>query len=164
MLLGITQWLTVFSRKYGSFFPSGFQFFWMFLLHSSQDFYKCKNKPWKRRNLQSVPSAFLITLGSCCLKSPYYLLFILLWFTCLGSFIQAVRKPWLGSVLCCPSASVLDQATPLVLSSCAQGIKLLFSYLYLASVFSANCLTQLICRYSPALLVWVSESGELVRG
>lgn len=104
MLLGITQWLTLFSRKYGSFFPSGFQFFWKFFLHSSQDFYKCKNKPWKRRNFQSVPSAFLVTLGSSCLRSPCYLFFIPLWFTCLGLFIQAVavRKPWLGSVLCCP--------------------------------------------------------------
>lgn len=159
MLLGITQWLTLFSRKYGPFFLSGFQFFWKLFLHSSQDFYKCKNKPWKRRNLQSVPSAFLITLGSSCLKSPCYFLFILLWFTCLGSFIQAmaVRKPWLGPVVCCASASVLYQVTPLILSSFARGIKLLFSYLYLASVFSANCQTQLICRYSPALLVWVNQ-------
>lgn len=98
MLLGITQWLTLFSRKYGSFFPSGFQFFWKFFLHSSQDFYKCKNKSWKRRNFQSVSSTFLATLGSSCLRSPYYLLLIPLWFTYLGSFIQAmaVRKPWHG--------------------------------------------------------------------
>lgn len=115
MLLGITQWLTLFSRKYGSFFPSGFQFFWKFFLHSSQDLYKCKNKPLKGRNFQSVPSAFLATLGSSCLRSPY-LLFIPLWFTCLGSFIQAmaVRTPWLGPVLC----SVPQYFTRLSLLSC----------------------------------------------
>lgn len=163
MLLGITHWFTLFSRKYSSlfpWFPSGVSVSY----GSSSPYTAAKipinaKKPWKRRNFWSVPSTFLPTLGSSCLRSPYYLLFP----HCDWSSWGHLAKPWLsenrGLGLSCavPVPQYFTRLSLLVLKSFAQEIKHLFflplSGKFFLSLLSANFQTQFVCSYSPALLV-----------